>query len=218
MYREADEIVIIVDRSGSMWNMQEEAQNGINNFIREQKKIGKSNITLAEFDDNYNVVYDRKKSKNVETDYKLIPRGMTALYDAVGKTMTRVSKEVSSKAKSNKILMIVTDGVENASKEWNQSDVKKLLKRAEKVGWEIIYMASNINAKQTGQLMGVTLGKTMGYVNDNLGNMAAYNVATEFVSNVRGGMAKADADAQFTHTVQLDTHLTEEDEVIQAES
>ena len=112
--RDADEIILIADRSGSMWSIQEDAEGGINSFIADQKKEGNANLTFIEFDDTITPVY-KQTDINEATEYKLQPRNSTALYDAIGATLANADE---IKTTGKKIVVIVTDGGENSSREW----------------------------------------------------------------------------------------------------
>lgn len=143
------EIIAILDRSGSMSSIQREAIGSFNNFLSEQKKVpGDVKMTTVLFDDQYEILNDGVMLTDIPdlNDKTFVPRGMTALYDAVGKTITTVSERLSKTSKSKMpakvIMMILTDGAENASKEYNSSKIKELIDT--KKDWEFIYLASDM--------------------------------------------------------------------------
>lgn len=149
------EIVVIVDRSGSMAECQGDAEGGLNAFLDEQRKVKTpGTITLAQFDDKYDLLHDGIDVRTV-SNYKLHPRGLTALYDAIGKTVTTVSeRQKNCGYKGKTIVAIVTDGWENASCEWDFTRTKKLIAERKLEGWEFIFLAADEEAMQQGGQLG----------------------------------------------------------------
>ena len=145
-------IICILDRSGSMGHMTREVISNFNHFLAEQKELeGKAKLTLAIFDTEYTLVYDEvdlQKAKPLTNDV-YFARGGTALRDAVGRTLT--NKQRKKKA----IVMIHTDGWENASREYSAKDIKKLTKKLKKK-WEFIFVGAGIDAKKQNQDFGFT--------------------------------------------------------------
>ena len=143
-------VVAILDCSGSMGSLQEEVISNFNKFLKEQQAVkGKAKLTLVTFDDQYNLVYDKVKLKDVEpiTNNEYIIGGMTALNDAVGKT---VSKMINKK---KVILFIHTDGAENSSQEYTAEQVQALVKSKEDE-WEVMFVGAGIDAQTTGSNLG----------------------------------------------------------------
>lgn len=155
------EIICIVDRSGSMSHLHDDVVGGINSFIDEQKKIkGKANITLVEFDNVINTIANRQNLKDIKPLDKtnFVPRGSTALNDAIGKTVTEFA-ELRAANKINKaIFCIMTDGAENASNEFRSKEaIKALTERVTKdYNWEFVYLAANQDAFKEGNSYGMT--------------------------------------------------------------
>ncbi len=153
------EVVCIIDRSGSMASIHNEVIGGLNNFIDEQKKIkGKANLTLVQFDDKYDVLQLREDLQKVKTltlkDF--VPRGMTALNDAIGKTVNEFVKLKNDKKIDKAIFCIMTDGGENASKEFtDKAALKKLTEQVQKDNkWEFVFLAANQDAFTEGSKYG----------------------------------------------------------------
>lgn len=165
---EKTQIICILDRSGSMAdkNIIVEAISGFNNFLDEQKKLkDKATLTVALFDDRYDLLYDDVDIKTVEkiTKDTWSPRGMTALFDAIGKTITtvRANRAKLGSEKPDKVLVcIVTDGLENASHEYTKSGIANLIKDCEREDWNFIYLAANQNAFSVGTGFGISGGNT----------------------------------------------------------
>ncbi len=183
---EADEIILIVDRSGSMSSIVLDAQGGINSFIEEQKKEGNANLTMIEFDHTINPLYKQVDIKEA-TEYTLKPRGSTALYDAIGATLANAD---SVKTTGLKIVVIVTDGGENASSEWTQTNVFERIESLKEAGWDFLFLAANQDAMATGMGLGIEAGETVSFAPNSIGTQSAYLVASTYTSNLRGGMSK----------------------------
>lgn len=171
MPKQPVQIVAILDMSGSMQLMQNEVINSFNYFIDEQKKLkGKAEVTLVLFDNHYEIPFEKinlKKFKHIDANiYK--PRGMTALYDAIGKTVVKFNDY------SDVVMMIQTDGEENSSREFTQEIIQKTLKEKEAGGWDISFLGANIDAKKVGTSIGVALCKSVQYTNDSNGLRSAF--------------------------------------------
>lgn len=187
------EIVCVLDRSASMGGMVNEVIGGFNNFVAEQKKEkGKAKLTLVLFDDQYELVHDRVKIKDVPelTQDVYFTRGMTALYDAIGKTMANI------KPKNDGIFLVQTDGQENASQEFDNAMVKKLIKKRKKKGWQFVFLGADMDAMNAGGSVG--FDNTIAYGNNVKGNASMYSTLSVMTSSVRGashdGLAVADMD------------------------
>ncbi len=155
------EIIVVVDRSGSMENIAADMRGGFNTFIEEQKKVpGECKLTLARFDNEYELVFEKKDLKDVPP-LELIPRGGTALNDAVGRTINavgeRLAKTPEDQRPSKVLFVIITDGEENASQEFK--DTNKVLNlithQREKYQREFLFLGSTLNAVQVARHMGI---------------------------------------------------------------
>lgn len=164
------EIICILDRSGSMGSIATETIGGFNNFIDEQKKVeGKARVTLVQFDNVYEVVYEGIKLKNVpvlDSD-TFKPRGMTALFDAIGKTLTNQQKRIDDEKWADKvIILILTDGEENASQEYNEQSVKVLTKEAQDKEWSFIYLGANQDSFSAATKFGINTKSVLNSVSN----------------------------------------------------
>lgn len=153
------EVVCIVDRSGSMGHLHTDVIGGLNTFIGEQKAVkGKANLTLVEFDTQYNILQEREDIQSARqiTTADFVPRGGTALNDAIGKTVTKFDALKKDKKINKVIFCIMTDGQENASQEFRtKASVKALTERVQKdYNWEFVYLAANQDAFLEGSSYG----------------------------------------------------------------
>jgi hypothetical protein len=148
------EIAYILDRSGSMEPMQEPAVAAFNAFVKAQLDVpGDARLTLIQFDDAYEVPIAACPVQDVRelTAATYTPRGMTALLDAIGRTVKDIDRRLTALPETEKpgkvILAIFTDGMENASREYTLKHISDLIRlyRDEK-GWEFLFLAANQDA------------------------------------------------------------------------
>ncbi len=188
------EIVFILDRSGSMNELAGDTIGGYNSFLERQKKEeGEALVTTVLFDDQYELLHDHVDIKKVQpiTSKEYYARGMTALLDAIGKTLTEVghrqyeAEERATPAKT--MVVIITDGKENASREYTLNAVKKQVKtQQEKHGWEFIFLGANIDAVQVGETMGISADHSVNYHPDSVGVQTNFAAVSEAASSIRG--------------------------------
>ena len=169
-------VYILLDRSGSMATLWNEALGSINGYIEKLKKTDK--VHLAVFDNEYEVLRDVKvKDWEDVTNEEVQPRGMTALYDSCGKIMTTAEEDDAKKS----ILVVMTDGYENSSHEHTQASIKARVKQFEDKNWEEIFLGANLDAVEAvSGSVGVVSGKTM---NIAAGSMrAAMNTLSSYTT------------------------------------
>lgn len=189
---------LLLDRSGSMDSIRSDAEGGMKHFIDEQRKVaGKCTLRLSQFDDIYNVVHESLPLAEVSYP-TLQPRGRTALLDAWGYAMTEFSEELDTKYSQNEspdsvIFVVVTDGYENASKEWTRDAIFAKVTELTKQGWTFLYLAAGQDAVLEGAKYGVPSGQSMTYANTSRGTSSTYNAMSASVLRTRSGK-----DAEFT--------------------
>jgi len=177
-----DEIVCIIDRSGSMWSIKEDAAGSLNSFVSDQAAVGDANLTIVEFDNNIETVCDRVNI-NEAKEYKLEPGGSTALLDAIGSVVANNLKYNALDGKT--VVVIITDGGENASQEWSRDDVFSLIEERKADGWEFLFLASNQDAITTGMKYGFDMDQTVSFANDARGIQAANAMASAYTTTTR---------------------------------
>jgi uncharacterized protein YegL len=161
-------VVALVDRSGSMRSIQEDMVGGFASFVEKDKDLpGDHRMSLITFDDQYRLVYSNKLLKEVP-QLELQPRGSTALYDATVRAIDEVGKELSNLAESERpskvLFLIITDGLENASKKFKAEDVKSRIEhQRETYKWEFVYLGANQDAILTAQQIGILASASMTY-------------------------------------------------------
>lgn len=178
------EIVAILDRSGSMASIADDAIGGFNTFLNEQKAVkGAANLTLVLFDNLYETPIVGVDIQKVEelTNKTFVPRGGTAMNDAIGRALS----DLESKAPDKAIVCILTDGCENASREFTADQVKTKIKAAEARGWQVVYLAANQDAFATGAMIGVLAASTQNFAATGAGVRGAMGSASLYSTNYR---------------------------------
>jgi hypothetical protein len=189
-------ISLVVDRSGSMDAIRGDAEGAINSFIDEQKQApGRATFTLVEFDSVVETVHENVDIQTVGK-YKLRPRDMTALFDAWGRTMTKTGEFLASLSEDerpgNVIFVVVTDGHENASREFTQPLVKEMTERQRNdYNWQVVFLAANMDAVKVGAQFGVAAGSSLTYGASSQGAQASYQALSNVVTAVRSGTSKS---------------------------
>ena len=188
------ELVFILDRSGSMSGKEEDTIGGFNSLVEKQRKEeGDAIVTVILFDDQYEVLYDRVPLKDVPvmTSKEYYVRGSTALLDAVGKTINHVkalqdgSEEGSRPGKT--LFVIVTDGMENASKEYRQPVVKNLIETRKKDGWDFLFIGANIDSVSEAAKIGIDASCAANYECSEAGSARMFSAVGKVVSHARKG-------------------------------
>ncbi len=187
------ELVFILDRSGSMAGLEKDTIGGYNALLEKQKREkGKARITTVLFDDRYELLHRMMPLKEVLplTDKEYFVRGSTALLDAVGLTisqMVAVHKSEKPEDKPGKVLFVITtDGYENASREYTQEKVKKMIEtQKKKYGWEFLFLGANIDAEAAAEQYGISRDRAVTYHADEEGTRLNYAVISEAVSSMR---------------------------------
>ena len=157
------ELVFILDKSGSMSGMESDTIGGFNAMIEKQKKIeGKVLVSTILFSNISEVLHDRKNLEDIEplTDKDYQVEGCTALLDAIGEAVNHISN-IHKYARQEDVpehtmFVITTDGMENASRMYSSKKVKEMIQnQEEKHGWKFLFLASNIDAVETAESIGV---------------------------------------------------------------
>jgi Mg-chelatase subunit ChlD len=197
--KDITEIVCIVDRSGSMEVIKNDAIGGFNNFLKDQQKeSGKASMTIILFDHEYKVLCSGTplaECKPLDTT-TFEPRGSTALMDATGRAINEVNQRNPKKA----IIVILTDGHENSSHEFTKQQIKQMISDCEKKGWAVIYLSADANAFDDGKSFGIGVNNIMSFTSDtrgtNVGMMSSSYAASDYRSSGRiGSMATYSARA-----------------------
>jgi hypothetical protein len=172
------EIIAIIDRSGSMATIAPDAIGGFNTFLADQKTVpGEARMTLALFDDRFEYVYKAQPLVSAEplTDKTFVPRGGTALLDAIGRTLNEQGARIKGDGWAEKVIVcILTDGGENQSREFKRDQIQTMVKHAEAHGWSFVFLAANQDAFAAGASYGISAAHTMSFAANATGTADAY--------------------------------------------
>ena len=193
MKKDLLELIFVLDRSGSMSGLEKDTIGGFNSMMEKQKtENGEVLVTTVLFDDRIELLHDRMDIRALapltEKDYFV--RGSTALLDALGSTITRVGRNHHRMAEDYRpektMFVIITDGYENASREYSRSKVRELIEHEKnKYGWEFLFLGANIDAVATAETMGIGEDYSVDFHADEKGVALNYRVLSEAVSQVR---------------------------------
>jgi Mg-chelatase subunit ChlD len=186
-------LVMVVDRSGSMESIREDMEGGIKTLLQEQsKEPGQCLVTLAQFDDVYELLAQGVPVAELKS-YRLIPRGSTALLDAIGRTISDVRARIEALEPNGRpgqiVFAVITDGMENASKEWSRLQVMDSVKARIDEGWSFTFLGANQDAIQEGAGVGVAAGASLTYDASAAGARAAMSSLSSSIGRVRRGEA-----------------------------
>ena len=193
------ELVMILDRSGSMGGLESDTIGGFNGMIEKQKKEeGEAFVSVVLFDDVSEVIYDRVDLNKVEpmTDRQYYVRGCTALLDAVGgaiqhvKTIHKYAREEDVPEKT--IFIITTDGMENASRTYSYAEVRRMIEeQQEKNHWEFLFLGANIDAVKEAGRFGIQASRAAKYEHDSAGTRRNFEVLGNAVRRARSAGSAA---------------------------
>lgn len=160
---EAVKIVVILDESGSMHHLRYDVIGGFNKLLDDQRALeGDADLSLYTFSTTVKLRVDAVAVQDVKQldVYSYSPDGGTAMNDAIGQALTKLLFEAPAKA----IISIFTDGQENASREYSLTQVKELIAQCEGKGYQVVFLAANMDEVAVGASYGLMAGATRGFV------------------------------------------------------
>ena len=161
-------LYFLLDRSGSMQSIKSDIEGGFTAFVEEQRKgAGECLASLAQFDDVYEVVYTDKPVADVPP-LDLHPRNSTALHDAMGWLISAAGEKLAALPEAERpgtvVVAIMTDGLENASREWHGPAIKSLVElQTKQYGWTFLYMGADQDAVEVGAGLGIAAASSVTY-------------------------------------------------------
>lgn len=195
------DIMFVIDRSGSMETMGDEVYKGFNTFVATQQQAQKQNqrivrLTTLAFDDEVEVVHDRMDIAKVPiAKYQTFePRGMTSLFDAVGKAIHMVHT-FHKQGLSQVIIAILTDGEENSSRHTNKRTFNQLVQLKRKEGWEFVFLAANQDAIRVGGQFGFSHTSCLTYGADET---SCRNMMGAFSQQVQRSISVPNSQVEFS--------------------
>jgi len=202
MRTDLTDITMVIDRSGSMDSIKTDAEGGINTFIESQKsEPGEALLTLVQFDTEYEFVHQGVPIGSVPK-FKLVPRGSTALLDAVGRAISEAGTRLAAIEEAQRpglvVFVIVTDGAENSSKEFTREKIREMIEHQQSAyKWQFTFLAANQDAFAEGASLGIAQAGTAGYAMDKMQN--AYFATAKKMSRMRKAVSEGETvDNNFT--------------------
>ena len=171
------DVIFILDKSGSMSGSEENTISSFNEYLeREKKNKFSTTITTVLFSDSYYYLHNNVNIKDVNpiTSHDYYVGGCTALYDTLGNVISDVGKRETDKV----LFIIITDGYENASKEYSNENIKKLIKKHK--DWQFIYIGADIDSYAAGSSIGIRRENIANYVKDKTGSKALFRAVNNY--------------------------------------
>ena len=193
MKKNLTELVLILDKSGSMAHLTDDTVGGFNSVLKQQNNgDGEVLVTTVLFNEHSEMLHDRLPIAEVKpmTEKDYIAGGCTALLDALGGTIRHIA-DIHRYAREedrpeHTVFMVTTDGMENSSREFTAKQVKEMVRHEqEKYGWEFIFLAANIDAVETAEQYGIAPECAVSYMPDSTGTERVYDTMNNAVCEVR---------------------------------
>lgn len=187
------ELVFILDRSGSMAGLEKDTIGGFNTMLEKQKQAeGEALVSTVLFDHETDIIHDRADIQTVplltEKDY--VPRGSTALLDAVGGAIHHIGNihkyAREEDVPEHTIFVITTDGMENSSRRYSAEHVKQMIERQKaRYHWEFLFLGANMDAVETARRYGIDEDRAVDFYTDAEGVNLEYDVVSATVASMR---------------------------------
>lgn len=193
-------LLMVLDRSGSMQSIVNDANGGVMTLLKEQgEQPGRIVVDIVTFDTVIEWPYKGVQPGDVVPPV-IIPRGGTALNDAIGIGVVKLGEELAAMPEDERpgtvIVAVVTDGEENSSREYTHEMVKELVtKQTDQFGWQFVYLAANVDAFETGGSYGFAKGSTMSVAGSGIGTQNAYASMSGKMSATRGSASRGERTA-----------------------
>lgn len=182
------DILVILDRSGSMQQAAPDHEGGLRSFVEDQRSLpGNVRFTLVQFDSTEpcEIVYDRVLLDAV-TDIRLVPRGGTPLYEGIGRAVAHLQDRQRAEPSDRTVVMIITDGEDTGGNgEWTRDRVKGLLKQLDTHQWTALFLGANLDAFSESGNMGIATGTTLPFTNSSTFVSHAYAASASNVLRSR---------------------------------
>lgn len=196
MNTELTDITLVVDRSGSMERVREDAEGGVNAFIQQQaNEPGEALLTLVQFDTDYAFIHKGAPIGDVPK-YELQPRGMTALLDAVGRAINETNERLAKLDEADRpglvVFVVMTDGFENSSYEFTKDQIKQMIERQQnEYKWQFTFLGANQDAFSEAGAMGIDAAGVANYALHKVA--AAYGATSDKVARMRAKRRRREA-------------------------
>ena len=195
-----------------MYGLEQDTIGGFNGMLERQKQQdGEVIVTTVLFDSEYELIHDRIPLEAVRpmnrNDYTV--GGCTALLDAIGRTIQKigtVQQRMGDEHRAEKVIfVIITDGMENASREYSYQHIRMMIEREkEEYGWEFIFLCANIDAVTEAAKIGIRSNRAVTYCNDHEGVALNYETVAETVGMMRSAPCMADIGSEWKENIEKD--------------
>ena len=193
MKKNLTELVMILDRSGSMGGLESDTIGGYNSMLQRQREAeGEVLVSTVLFDNESEVLHDRIPLREMRpmTEKEYFVRGCTALLDAIGGAIHHIGNVHRYAREEDRpertIFVITTDGMENASSRYSYEKVRRMVEqKKEKDGWEFLFLGANMDAIETAGRFGIAPDRAANYNSDSMGTALNYEVLADTVCEMR---------------------------------
>ena len=192
------EVILVLDRSGSMASIKSDMEGGFKTWLDEQKKLpGECRVTLVQFDTIYEVVYENRLIQDIDSII-IEPRGGTAYIDAACRTIDDVGRRLANipdKDKPEKVVfIIITDGQENSSREFTAQQLKDKVKhQEEKYSWSFVFLGANLDMVSTASSYGGSFANAANFTPSAAGISASFSTLSNATSFYRSAVSVTDS-------------------------
>jgi len=192
MNTKVTEIVIIIDKSGSMASFSEDTIQGINSLITKQKaEEGNANLSMVFFNNAISIFRWRDPIRDIEliTNNEYHPSGSTSLLDAIGITIKEMVSslhfEPSFKRSDSILFFILSDGYENSSQLYNYTQVRQMITQQTKNNWKFVFMGADVDIMKVGDELGIERENRFAFEKSSLGIHTNFEDMNEMSTNIR---------------------------------
>lgn len=197
MKKNYSDITLILDRSDSMRSISQETIIGFNEFVNKQKELPvEATFSLVQFDHEYELVHNGIPIESVPAldDKTFVPRGMTALLDAIGKTVDNIGNRLASLNEDQRpekvVVVIITDGRENSSSQYSLSEInEKISHQRDFYNWEFLFLGANQDAIETAASVGIRRTSSLTFASTPQGTKSAFQSIGRTVEFYTSGAA-----------------------------
>ena len=206
------ELVFILDKSGSMLGQEDDVIGSFNSTIKSHRDSEKIVlVTTVLFSNKSTIIHNRVPINKIENMKKndYIPSGSTALYDAVGKTIYRISNIHACtfpkrNIPKNTLFFIITDGMENNSHMYSKSEIKRLISDYKEKGWKFIFLGADIDAEEVGEDMNIDRMNSINFIKDSRGLNTVYQFVDDVIDAATDDRLDDDTICELRKSVDMD--------------
>lgn len=195
--RDFTEIVVVLDKSSSMYSIVGATISSFNEFVDDQSRIGdNANLSLYTFNEEVGKVFVNKPIKEVEKldNKSYSPSGWTAMNDAIGIAIDELGEKLSKMSESERpnkvVFVIITDGEENKSRIFSTAQIREKIKhQKEKYNWQFLFLGANIDAVKTGDVYAIPANACLNFTHDAAGTSRGMSANSKALWGYRKGVA-----------------------------